>query len=182
MKVAPQITFRNLAPSDAVEHDVLAKIEDLEKYYDKLTSCRVSIESPHHHHHKGQLYHVSIDLRLPGTELVVNRDSEKNHAHEDVYVAIRDAFESMERQLKKYIHRRRQEVKHHEAEPTGRVSKLFSESGYGFIETPDSREIYFHENSLISGNFANVKIGDSVQFVEEQGEKGPQASSVHVIR
>lgn len=182
MKITPQITFRNLRHSDAIERDVLSRIDDLEKYDDKITSCRVVIESPHHHHHKGNLYHVRIDIRLPGTELVVNRDSDQDHAHEDVYVAIRDAFEAMERQLKKYINRRRQDVKHHEDEPFGTVTKIFSDKGYGFFETPDGREIYFHKNSLLDGDISNVEVGNRVQFVEEQGEKGPQASSLHVIR
>lgn len=181
MKVPPQITFRNLPASEAVEQDILDKIDDLDKYHDKITSCRVVIESPHHHHHKGYLYQVRIDLRLPGIELVVNTESEKNHAHEDVYVAVRDAFDAMKRQLKKYIHKRRHDVKAHEGLPTGQISNLFNGDGYGFITALDGRNIYFHRNSVIDFDFNKLEVGQSVQFVEEMGEKGPQASTVHII-
>lgn len=122
MEVTPQITFRNLPPSQAVEGDVKKKIADLEKYFDRITSCRVVIERPHKHHHKGNLYHVRIDLRLPGHELVVTTEAEKNHAHEDVYVAIRDAFEAMKRKLKKYVCKRRRDVKHHDEIPRGEIA------------------------------------------------------------
>jgi ribosome-associated translation inhibitor RaiA len=77
----------------------------LEKYEDRITSCRVVIDSPHHHHHKGNLYRVSIDVKVPGQELVAAAGTGDDHAHEDVYIAIRDAFESMSRRLHDYCGR-----------------------------------------------------------------------------
>ncbi len=53
---------------------------------------------------------------------------------------------------------------------------------YGFIETVDGREIYFHRNSLVGDTpFEALEPGAGVAFSEEAGEEGPQASSVRVV-
>ncbi len=99
MNVAPQITFRNMDPSEFIEAKVLEKISKLEQVHQRIDSCNVVIEAPDQHHHKGKLYHVRIDLNVPGKEVVVSRQHSKDHGHEDVYVAIRDAFGAARRQL-----------------------------------------------------------------------------------
>lgn len=96
-------------------------MQKLEELIGNITSCRVVIETPHHHQHKGNTYHVSIDLAVPNDELVVGRTGGGNHAHEDVYVAIRDAFDAMERQAKAMIARRRGAVKQHGASARARI-------------------------------------------------------------
>ena len=144
-------------------------------------SCRVAVEAPHKHHHKGKLYHVRINITVPDKELVVSREPDQHHAHEDVYVAIRDAFDAMRRQLEDYARRRRGKVKRHEAPPHGRIAKLFPEENYGNIETLDGRLVYFHQNSVVDTDFSKLETGSEVRFVEEMGEKGPQASTVYVI-
>jgi cold shock CspA family protein len=124
---------------------------------------------------------VRIDLTVPGTELVVSRDNGLNHAHEDAYVAVRDAFKAARRKLDSHTRRQRQQVKTHEVPPHGRVSALFPEEGYGTIQTPDGREIYFHQNSVLNGGFDKLAAGSEVRFVEVSGDKGPQASTVQLI-
>lgn len=106
-----QITFRGIPSSAAIEAKVRERAAKLERLYPRITSCRVAIETPHAHHHKGKLFHVRIDLTVPQHELVVSRDPAMNHAHEDVYVAIRDAFEAAERQLEDFARKQRGEVK-----------------------------------------------------------------------
>lgn len=106
MNLAPQITFRNLPPSEAVESSIRDHITKLNRYYDHITSCRVVVEGSTRHH-QGNLYHIAIDLRVPGKELVVKRDPGHNQAHEDIYVAIRDAFDTAERELKEFVERQR---------------------------------------------------------------------------
>jgi cold shock CspA family protein len=69
-------------------------------------------------------------------------------------------------------------MKVHEGSPHARVTKLFPEEGFGFLETPDGREIYFHENSVLDSGFSALEIGTEVQFVEELGDKSPQATTV----
>jgi cold shock CspA family protein len=140
------------------------------------------VERPHRQHHKGTLFHVRIDLRVPGRELVVNRDPTEHHAHEDVYVAIRDAFDAARRQLEDHAREMRGGVKSHEPTPQGRVARLHAQQGFGFIETPAGRELYFHANSVIDGTFDALRVGDEVRFSEEAGERGPQASTVHLAR
>ena len=121
------------------------------------------------------------DLTVPGGELAVTREPAEHHAHEDVFVALRDAFDAAQRQREDYARRQRGDLKAHEGPPSGRVSKLFPDEGYGFIETAEAVEVYFHKNSVLDDAFGRLKVGSDVEFVEEQGEKGPQASTVRVI-
>ena len=180
MQIPLQITFRNLEQSDFIEGNIREKAEKLERFADKITSCRVVVEAPHKHHHKGGIYLIKIDITLPGKEIVVKHHSDEHHAHEDVYVAIRDAFDIARRQLEDYTRQRRGEVKTHETTPHGRILELFPYQDYGTIQTADSREIYFHRNSLINESFDKLEVGMSVRFSEEMGENGPQASSVQI--
>ncbi|WP_455235090.1 HPF/RaiA family ribosome-associated protein [Thiogranum longum] len=180
MKLPLEIVFRNLEPSDAVEAKVRERAEKLENFCKDIMRCEVVIEAHHKHHHQGNLYHVRIDLTVPEAELVASRDPAEHQAHEDVYVAIRDAFDAMRRQLEDYTRRRRGKVKTHEAAPHGRIAELLPELDYGTIKASDGRMIYFHRNSVIDADFDRLEVGDAVHFAEEMGEKGPQASTVHL--
>jgi ribosomal subunit interface protein len=111
MQTPLELSFRNMEPSEAVEAQVREKVEKLERYYDKITSCHVVIEASHKRHHKGNCYQVRIRLNVPEGELVVSRGHEENHAHEDVYVAMRDSFDAMRRQLEDYSRKQRGDVK-----------------------------------------------------------------------
>jgi ribosomal subunit interface protein len=174
MQLPLQITARDISLSEAAEDDIRAKAENLDTYYNGIMSCRVVVEGPVRHHRKGP-FTVRIDLSVPGDELVVDRQ-----ADEDLYVAIRDAFDAARRRLEDYARRQRGAVKSHEESPRARVSRLFPEEGYGFLETPDGREIYFHRHSVLHPGFDRLAIGTEVRFAEEAGEKGPQASSVAI--
>jgi ribosomal subunit interface protein len=107
MKLPLEITFRNMDASDALEAEIRSKAQKLDQFYDRVTSCRVVVEAPHKHHHQGNTYQVRIDMTVPDGELVVSRDRGQNRAHEDPYVAVRDAFDAARRQLQDYIDRRR---------------------------------------------------------------------------
>jgi ribosomal subunit interface protein len=107
MNIPLQISFRDISHSDAVEDGIREKVAKLETYTDRIISCRVVVEAPHRQHKKGTLYHIRVDLTLPGEEIVVDRDPD-DHAHEDVYIAIRDAFEAVRRQLKKSLRQTRE--------------------------------------------------------------------------
>ena len=203
MKIPLQITFRNMLPSQAIEDNIREKASKLESFYDRIMSCRVIVEAPHRHHRKGKAYEVRIDLTVPGRELVINHSPKrlkaaksaeapetklieshapsKHGAHADVYVAIRDAFNAAGRKLQDHARRQSGVVKLHEGQPRGRVAKLFPEERYGFLETPDGREIYFHSNSVLQPGFGDLDVGAEVYFAEERGEKGPQASTVRFV-
>jgi ribosome-associated translation inhibitor RaiA/cold shock CspA family protein len=179
MKLPLQVVFRNMEESAAVEAKIRERAEQLERIYEHIMSCRVLVEAHHKHHHQGNLYHVRIDLKVPESEIVASRDPAEHHAHEDVFVAVRDAFDAVRRRLEDYARRRRGDVKPHEVPPHGRIAELNPD--YGRIETIDGRLIYFHRNSVFEADFDQLKIGTEVRFVEEVGELGPQASTVYVI-
>jgi ribosomal subunit interface protein len=177
-----QVTFRNMEPSEAMEADVREKAAKLDEFYDQIMSCRVVVEAHHHSHHKGNLYHVRIHITVPGEkEIVVSREPMDKHAHEDAYIAIRDAFDAARRQLQDHAREIRQDVKQHEAVPHGRISKLVPEEDYGRIEGSDGSNIYFHRNSVVNADFDTLEEGMEVRFAVEQGDAGPQASSVQLI-
>ncbi|MEF3192876.1 MAG: HPF/RaiA family ribosome-associated protein [Halothiobacillaceae bacterium] len=179
MQLPLQITFRDIPPSEAIEAAIREKAKKLERYFDRITSCRVIVEAPHKHHHKGKLYEVSINITIPGHEIVVSHDNHDRHEHEDIYVSIRDAFMAAKRQLEACVGKMRGEVKVHEMPAHGRVIELTPD--HGTILTPDGREVYFHPNSLLNAKFETLEKGAEVRFAEEAGDKGPKATSVHVI-
>jgi cold shock CspA family protein/ribosome-associated translation inhibitor RaiA len=170
-----QITTRDVSLSEVTENDIRAKAEHLDTYYDGIVGCRVVVEGPGRHHRQGP-YTVKIDLTVPGSELVVNRQTDA-----DLYVAIRDAFDAARRRLEDHARRQRGDVKAHEAVSYARVSALLPERGHGFLETPEGREIYFHRNSVLPPGFERLAIGTEVRFTEEAGDQGPQASTVAIL-
>jgi cold shock CspA family protein len=180
MRIPLQITFRNIPPSRAIELSIRERSGKLDRFSDLIMGCRVVVEARHRRRHQGKLYHVRIDLTVPGDEIMVSREPALRHTHEDIYVAVRDAFDAARRRLEDYARRHRQQVKVHESMPRGRIARLDNAKGCGFIETPDGREIYFHRNSLVNADYDRLEAGDLVWFHEEAGEKGPQASTVHV--
>ena len=110
-----EISFRNMDHSEFVENDIRDKIAGLERFSDRIHSCRVVVEASDRRHHKGNLYDVHVTLGVPGNDIVVSRAGPKNHAHEDVYVAVRDAFQAATRQLEDHTRKARGDVKTHEA-------------------------------------------------------------------
>jgi ribosome-associated translation inhibitor RaiA len=120
MKLPLQITFHGLDSSEAVSQAIREKVLKLEQKYDRITGCRVAVEAPHRHKAKGIQYRVRIDVTVPGDELVVARDPDID-AHEDIYVAIRDAFRSMRSQLEHWLGRRRETEKAGNERVTGQI-------------------------------------------------------------
>ncbi|HEY5649575.1 MAG TPA: HPF/RaiA family ribosome-associated protein [Nitrospiria bacterium] len=171
MNVPVQITVRNMPASKAVEDNIHERFERLEALCSRATSCRVTIESPPRHSHKGGRFSIRIDLKLPKREVVVKKVS-----NPDIFVAIRDAFNALRRQLEDFRRKQRGEIKTHEETPHGKVVRILED--YGFLETEDGREIYFHRNSVLNGGFEKISVGSEVRYSEEMGEEGPQASTV----
>lgn len=181
MQLPLQVTFRHMEPSEALESKIRKRVEELDQLCDTIMSCRVVVEINHQHHHQGNLFHVRVDLKVPGKELVVSRESNQNHAHEDPYVVVRDAFDAMRRQLEDFLRVRRREVKTHDEAPQGIISVVYPHQDYGRITSSDGRDIYFHRNSVVGTDFDSLETGMKVRFAEEMGEKGPQASTVHIV-
>ena len=176
MDLPLQVTARDIELTDAIKTEIAERAEKLDKFYDRIMRCKVMVECPKRHQNDGKLYNLRIVIKVPGAELTVKRELNK-----DLYVAIRDAFDAARRKLEDYAREQRGIVKHHEEPPRGRISALFTEKGYGFLTTPDGLEVYFHKNSVLNKDFEKLKVGTEVRFAEEQGEKGPQASTVTVL-
>lgn len=181
MKLPLQITFRNMDSSEFLEGKVREVATKLDRFCDSIMACRVVVEANHKHHNKGNLFHVRIDITVPDGEIVVSREPKEHQAHQDAYVAVRDAFDAAKRQLEAYVQKRKRHVKVHEEAPYGRVSELSAEEGYGRIATLDGRDIYFHRNSVLNADFEQLAVGTPVSFSEEMGDMGPQASTVRVV-
>jgi cold shock CspA family protein len=140
------------------------------------------LKGPGGHHRTGGLYEVNIRLALPnGREINVARTAPADERHSDLTFALNDAFKRARRLLQDRVHRMQGQVKQHEAQPMGTVVRLDPSGEFGFLESSDGREIYFHRNSVLDGGFSRLTIGAHVAFAEERGEKGPQASTVRLL-
>jgi ribosomal subunit interface protein len=183
MMVPLEVTFRNMKHSDAIETAVRERAAKLERYFPRIISCRVIVEElARRERGRGLVYHVRVDVKVPGGELVGDKEPPSQRFHEDVYVALRDAFDAVARELEDFSRRERGDVKAHEPHPRGRISAIFTDRGYGFIEAQDGTPVYFHRNSVQHARFDHLSIGTEVSFVEEDGDKGPQARAVFVAK
>jgi ribosomal subunit interface protein len=182
MDLPIQITFREIAHSDAIDAYVRKRAAKLEVIAPRLVSCRVVIEAPHRHARHGEHYRVRVDVTAPGGEVVVTRSPDDAKVYEDLYATIDAAFDDVGRQLQDFERRRRGDVKLHETARHGHVSKLFPYEGYGFLRTAEGGELYFHRNSVLDAAFDRLKVGDRVRFVDDEGESGPHASTVALVR
>lgn len=181
MTIPLQISFKDMDPSPAVEARIREQAARLERFHERIVACRVTVEAPHRHHRHGKLFRVGIDLSMPGQDVFVGRAGPQDHAHEDVYVAIRDAFDAAVRQVEDQARRMRGDVKTHDAPDHGRILRLGDD--HGFIANADGREVYFHRNSVVGDSFERLAVGDEVRLTidEEEGREGPQASSVRTV-
>jgi cold shock CspA family protein len=181
MRVPITISFRNMKRSAWIEQQIGEHAEKLDEFCHEILRCRVVIEIPHKHHHQGNFFLIRLHLSVPGKQIVINREAPEHSAAEDFRAVMRDAFDAARRQLQDYVRRSRGMVKTHELQPHGSITQLFPE-GYGFIETTDGREVYFHSNSIANHPFEHLRVGSEVSFSEETGERGPQASSVRLLK
>jgi cold shock CspA family protein/ribosome-associated translation inhibitor RaiA len=182
MLTEPQITFRHMTTSPALLADIQRRIAWLERFHPAIVGCHVAVEAPRKHHRQGGLFRVRVEISVPGGEVVVSRSPPAHQSHADVYVAVRDAFRAARRELMDRARLMRGDVKGHAAPQVGQVARTFDEprGRYGFLETPEGREVYFHEHALLD-EWEDLAAGDRVRFVEESGNKGPQASTVEKI-
>ncbi len=181
MQTPPEIAFHQFEPTEAVRAEVARQVERLERFSDRITSCRLKV-SKTARRQQGDLFQVALRVAMPGhKDVVVDRAHGDSPEHEHAVVAIRDAFDAAVRQIEDAMRDLRGEVKAHGAPAHGKVARFLAGEDCGFIETPDGREVYFHRNSVVDGDFDKLETGAEVRFVEELGEKGAQASAVHVV-
>jgi ribosomal subunit interface protein len=170
-----QITLRDIEVSAAIEAEIQSKIQKLRRLYAHICSCHVVIEAVQKRQHQGKVYNVRIDLTVPRGELV----STRKESH-DVYIAVRKAFDALERRLESYVCKRQGRIKKHRELCHGHVSRLLADEGYGFIEGKDGNEYYFSITSVAYPRFNQLTIGDSVEYIAEALSEGWQAH--HIIK
>lgn len=168
-----RIDSRNVVLPESISRRIDRKVAKLDRTFHRISTCKLTIDGPQGLPRKGGQFSVKLDLSVPGKEIVVTRNKAENLA-----IAVRQAFDAAQRQLEDYSRIRRQDVKRHEGPPTGSVVRLFPKDGYGFIADDQGREIYFHRNSVLESGFNDLEPGSRVRFAEEQGNDGPQASTV----
>lgn len=179
MQLPLQVTFHGISPSPTLTSYVEKKADKLDKQYGGIMRCRVTVEAPHRHSREGRRYAVRIDITIRGEEIAISRDL--GESEKDTYAAIDEAFDEAKRRLRDAVDVRRGDVKSHEHPSHGRVSKLFTYEGYGFIETPTGDEVYFHKNAVLNHAFDRLVRGSHVRFIEEEGDDGVHATSVALV-
>ncbi len=181
-----EIAFHNLQPSAAIEAELRKHVDKLEHRFGRLTGCRVSVEKLHKQHRTGNLIEVHITLSIPDhkRDLVVSRPPQRareRFANPDIHVSIREAFDAAERQLEAFKGRVRSDTTPPAASAlTGQVTLIEPGVDHGFILNNVGSQLYFHRDSVTNGRFADLKEGDVVHYVEEEGDIGPVATKVRL--
>lgn len=182
MQLTPQITYQGLAPSESIDAALQQHVENLVRFCKRIMDCRVRVETePSHRCHNGNLYHIRVDLTVPGGELMVKRVPPEHQNHDDIYTALRDAFDVTERELKGYAQRQRNGAELHATQPIGQIMSLFKEKGYGTLEAADGHQIVFYRDDVLDADFDRLEEGRLVQFTEAQSDRGLRAVTVRPI-
>ena len=183
MQTPIEITWHNLDPSPPCEERIHQRAARLEQFFGRIVRCRIVIEEAHRRHRHGNQYEVRIELSVPGSELSVNRKPGDDDAHADPLVAIRDAFDAMERKLKRWKQQHSGRPEETVGPLQGRVAEIDHARDFGHIDAADGRSVYFHRNAVVGADFDAIKPGDPVELVVDRGEDavGAHASTVRPI-
>jgi cold shock CspA family protein len=175
-----EVTFRNMPRFEAIEQVVQSEAQKLERYARKIVGCRIAIEQPQRFQRQGNAYRVRLFINAAARRpIVVTREPLDSDMHDDLRTIVIGAFKAARRQLQSVVERQRDAKPPHE--PRALVVRLFPEQDYGFLKTPDGREIYFHRHSVLHGDFERLAVGTEVRFEEAEGDEGPQASTVQIV-
>jgi cold shock CspA family protein len=179
MQTPVQIDFQGMKPVPALREKIERYLARLEARFGRITACRVVLKAPGGHHRTG-LFEVNVHLALPDGKLVdVTRTPTADERYTDVDFALGDAFKRARRKLQDQVRKMQGQIKMHEGKPIGTVTMLGDD--FGILEAPDGHDVYFHRNSVLNDAFPRLSVGTRVTFVEELGEKGPQASTVMLL-
>lgn len=175
MKQPLEIRFIGMEPSDAVEAAARRKADKLDRFRPDIMACRITIELAEKHQHQGRPFAVRVDVTVPDDELSVDRVHD-----EDVYVALREAFDDMKRQLEDSVRRVRGQEKLHATPLRGEVVRFADEGRCGFIRTANGDEYWFGPDNVAGVPFEHLELGAQVQFVPEVAAEGRQAKRVSI--
>jgi cold shock CspA family protein len=182
METPIQIDFQGMAANASVRDNIIKHVSQLEDRFGRITAGRVVVKGPGGHHRKGGLYEINIRLALPeGREVIVDHTEQNDERYSDLNFSINDTFKRARRQLQDQVRKLDGQVKHHEGAPVGTVVDSIRLVNSVSSKRTTEREIYFHRNSVLGGEFPRLAVNSRVTYSEEMGEKGPQASTVKLI-
>ncbi len=181
MQTPAQIELEGVRQTPELKASIDHHFAELENHFGRLIAGRVVVKGPGDHHRTGAQYQVSIRIALPdGREVNVGRTPRQDERYADLTFAVDNAFKRARRQLQDKARLMRGQVKQHENQPIGTVVRIDPSGEFGFLQGADGREIYFNRNSVVD-DASNIAVGMRVSYVEEIGEKGPQASTVKTL-
>jgi ribosome-associated translation inhibitor RaiA/cold shock CspA family protein len=188
MQVPLEIAFHNIESSEWAEQEIRTRVAELEKIFDRLVSCRVRIDQRNKDLTGTIPPVVHIELGIPGrAEIVVSHEPDRllrKYQHPDLHKAINEAFRVAERRLhdmKEQLEDRSQRSAHDAgSQSLGQVAELRPEEDFGFLLTKEGSLLYFHRNSVLSGDFDRLSRGDEVRYNEALGDTGPIATKLRV--
>jgi ribosome-associated translation inhibitor RaiA/cold shock CspA family protein len=189
MQKTVEIAFRNIESSDAAETAIRDHVARLEHIFGRMTSCRVRVDQRNQNINETMPPVVHIDISVPGhNDIVVAHEADhlqRKYQAPDLRNAINEAFRIAERRLGKYKDKLTDHgiaERGHEASNAfrGQIAEITPEKDFGFLLTKEGGLLYFHRNSLLSGDFDGLERGDEVSYVEQAGDTGPIASKVRV--
>ena len=183
METPLQLEIEGFEPSTHLRQVIENNVTKLEHHYGRMTACRVVIRAPDAHHRLGEPYFVTVRIALPGHRDVSVKPPPRSRDRRQAGVnfAVNDAFRRADRQLRDHASKLKETQDRHVSKPHGKVLRIDTDRNFGYLESEDGREIYFHENSVLDGKFRQLVPGSRVSFHEEEGDKGPQASNVCVV-
>jgi ribosome-associated translation inhibitor RaiA/cold shock CspA family protein len=188
MQVPLEIAFHNMDSSDWAEQEIRTRVAELERIFDRLVSCRVRIDQRNKSLTGTIPPVVRIELGIPGRgEIVVSHEPDhllRKYQHPDLRNAINEAFRVAERRLhdmKEQLEDRSQRSPHEvENQSLGQIAEMRPEENFGFLLTKEGSLLYFHRNSVLSGDFDQLSRGNEVHYNEVIGDTGPIATKVRV--
>jgi len=178
-----EIAFHGLDASPSIEAEIRRHVEKLEKRFPRLIGCRVTVEAMHRQHDLGNIPEVHVVLSVPGRDLAVSREPGGRHRPRvtDLHGSVRDAFRAAERQLESHKWAAREDTTAPTAHAlAGTVAQIEPGADHGFLLTPAGTQLYFHRDSVTNGRFEDLREGERVHYVEEEGDAGPVAAKVRV--
>lgn len=190
MQIEPEISFHSFEASQAAEDDIRDHVKRLERIYDRMTTCRVHVDQRNQNQNGTIPPVVHIEISVPGYKdiVVAHEPGHLQHRFQapDLRNAINEAFRIAERRLSKYKDKLTDhgtsELRHESAsEFRGQVAELTPGEDFGFLMSKEGGLLYFHRNSVLTGDFDRLHRGDEVSYIEEMGDNGPMASKVRVL-
>lgn len=190
MQVPLEVAFHNIDGSEWAEQEIRDRVADLEKIYDRITSCRVRVDQRAKNNAGTIPPVVHIEVGIPGRpDLVVSHEPDhlmRRYQRPDLHKAINEAFRIAERRLVDLKEQRdgRTKEPHHDGpnQALGQIAEMDPGGEFGFLLTKEGALLYFHRNSMLSGNFDDLRRGHEVYYVDAMGDTGPVASKVRVKR